>query len=187
MGALVLVEAAVAGHIGSDLPPALRAVPAPAPRRWWRRGDSRCTAIAAATDLLLDDPTRERVVLAGPCSDSELVATARALGFPIVALACDGAEAAWVAALAAQLAEVGGEPFLRALEVLAVGPGVACDVPRRPWGPDGVAVPALRPVTLARWATRAWTPCSWCARGGAPGHHCARCGAHVGAAPKAPR
>ncbi len=102
-----------------------------------------------------------------------------AAGVVRISLPADAAAARWCVAVAAEISPADHHAVVRALEVLCNGPDVVGRAPRRPWGSEGIPVPALRPVTLARWASCAWVPCSWCARGGAAGYACLRCGAPV--------
>lgn len=95
----------------------------------------------------------------------------------------DYESALWCVAIAVELARADHRAVVRALEVLCNGPQVVGEAPRRSWGPMGLEVPALRPVTLARWASGAWVPCTWCDRGGAAGYPCLRCGAPIARRP----
>jgi len=103
----------------------------------------------------------------------------RAIGGPVITLPDDEDAAAWSVGLAAALLEADHGALVRALEVLCCGPRVVTDASTRLWGPREIPVPALRPVTLARWASCTWSPCGWCVRGGAPDWPCRRCGGTV--------
>lgn len=160
--------------------------PVPRRRRTLGRGAGTITREAAANALTATEGPM--VVLArGARVDPDAAALGdamAALGGPVITLPDELDAAAWSVGLAAALS--GAEPgaVVRALEVLCCGPAVMPDAPLRPWGPRELPVPALRPVTLARWATRTWSPCAWCARGGAPGWPCRRCGAGVPTRPE---
>jgi hypothetical protein len=115
------------------------------------------------------------VVLAGD-DEGELRRAARALGRDVLRLPAEHTSAAWVVSVGAALARAERAPLLRVLQVLCNGPAAAPG-PHRQWN-DG-AVPALRPATLARWATRSWAQCGWCRGGGLPGSACCVCGSLI--------
>ncbi len=147
-----------------------------------RRGRARSSALDDLASALAD-ATHPVIVLLPPTEGHRedirircLVDAARAVR---IALPEDPAAAEWCVAVARELSPADHHAVVRALEVLCNGPDVVERAPRRSWGPHGIGVPALRPVTLARWASCAWVPCSWCARGGAVGHPCLRCGAPI--------
>lgn len=115
------------------------------------------------------------VVLAGE-DDGELRRAARALGRDVLRLPPDRTSAAWVVSVGAALVRADRPALVRVLQVLCNGPAAAPG-PHRAWN-DGV-VPALRPATLARWATRSWSQCGWCRGGGLPGSLCCVCGSLI--------
>lgn len=148
------------------------------PRRWRRRPP----AVDDIVEVLDQAPHPVIALLRITEDGSEGIVLRRAVdavGAVRIALPCDAAAARWCVAIAAEIAPADHHAVVRALEVLCNGPDVVGSAPRRVWGAEGVEVPALRPVTLARWASCAWTPCSWCTRGGADAHPCLRCGAPV--------
>jgi len=118
------------------------------------------------------------VVLAGD-ADGALRRAARAMNCEVLRLPSDHAAAAWVVSIGAALVRADRAALLRVLHVLCNGPD-ATPGPRRQWN-DRV-VPALRPTTLARWATRNWSQCGWCRGGGLPGFPCCGCGLMIGGA-----
>lgn len=174
--ATIVVDRAVAARLGDGLPGGLLASPGRPRRLRARRGDGHCDALIG---LMCDLPA-PRMVLAWPPGDPDLARVGRALGADVLTLPADAAAAEWVAHVAGALAQVAAPALLRVMEVLAAGPGVAGELPTRAWGRDArLQVPALRPATLARWASRTWAPCHWCPRGGAPGHRCRRCASAI--------
>jgi hypothetical protein len=156
------------------------------PRRrapWWRRG-ARWAPLdpADVIDALLEQAA-PAVVLVRPFEADPGAAClgplARLLGHRVVQLPRDPDEAAWSATVAGNLQGVSDEAFHRFLDVVSCGPAVGAPAPRRSWGDAGLAVPALRPETLARWAACAWRRCGWCRHGGPPGGRCATCGSPI--------
>ncbi len=180
MATTVVVDEHLAGILGTRAVAGLRAVPR-GRRRLGVRGPGAIDRAAAVEALAaVDGPV---VVLARTArADPQAAAlpeVVRAMGAAVITLPDDEDAAAWSIGMAAALAGAEHDAVVRALEVLCCGPDVVTDAPTRPWGRREIPVPALRPVTLARWATCAWTPCTWCARGGAPGWACRRCGGAV--------
>ncbi len=183
MGATsIVVDAGLALRLGTPLPGGLIASPLRLRRRRpWHR-DEHCDALLA----LICDLPMPRLLLCWPQGDLDLARVGRAVGCDVVTLPQDGPAAEWVAQIAAALVQLTPPTLLRVMEVLAVGPRVAGELPTRAGGRDGrLQVPALRPVTLARWASRTWVPCHWCSRGGAPGHRCRSCASPIAAGPVA--
>lgn len=106
-------------------------------------------------------------VLAAPTAgDAPLIALARALRVPVVALPPDPAVAAWCAAVAADCMAT-GDGDGRAAEVLASCAARTAHA--------GRVRPTVRRSVVRRWAARAWRPCPACAGGGVAGGACARC------------
>jgi hypothetical protein len=110
-----------------------------------------------------------------------LARLAAAAGVPVLRLPEHPDAAAWTVGVAARWAEQGPASRLArliAVLVAATARGAArAGLPLRPWGAEGVLVPALRPATLARWAAGAWRACAWCREGGGlAGAACACCG-----------
>ena len=99
-----------------------------------------------------------------------LAAIATIMGLAVVRLPADEAAAIATVAVASRPGFAASDPR-RALEVIAV------------LAADGVALPALRPAVLARWAARAWRPCGDCLRGGPGGRRCGCCGASLDGGP----
>lgn len=148
-------------------------------RRHRRHGRTSADDVVA----VVGEASQSAIVLIQPPEGDEDDATMQrvvdAVGAVRITLPDDLSSARWCVAIAAEIAPADHHAVVRALEVLCNGPDVVTGVPRRSWGPHDVGVPALRPVTLARWASCAWVPCSWCARGGADAHPCRRCGAPI--------
>jgi hypothetical protein len=110
------------------------------------------------------------------CGARCLAAGAALLGHDVIRLPAAFDEAVWCVGVALRISESSDETLERVMDVVCCGPGAVPQSPRQPWGPTGLAVPALRPTTLARWAYCAWRPCGWCDGGGLAGHTCRRCG-----------
>lgn len=122
------------------------------------------------------------IVLARPADADPgaacLAPLARLVGLDVLTLPAAADVAGWTLAVAATWAATGEPNLVRALAVAAALGESEAALPRRPWGASGVAVPAVRPAVLARWAARAWRPCRWCRGGGGLlGVVCGRCGA----------
>lgn len=171
-GAVVVVDwrvADAAGIAGDD-----HAVVVPDGARRGGGVDAIADAVAAA-------PEAAMVLVRPPWADaraSGLAGIAMMLGRDLVWLPPGLDEAAWAAALIVHWArETQGPDLIRRAQV-AVGLAAlpSCHLPRRPWGCDGSAMPALVADSLARWCDRLWAPCDHCAGGGAPGMSCGRCG-----------
>lgn len=101
---------------------------------------------------------------------ASLAAVAAIMGRAVVRLPADEAAAIATVAIASRPGFAPSDPR-RALEVIAV------------LAAEGVALPALRPAVLARWAARAWRPCGDCLRGGPEGRRCGDCGAPLAGIP----
>ena len=149
--------------------------------RWWRRYRSPWAPLDPESVLdALVEIRRPVVVLARSAAADPgarcLIDIARLLGLEMRTLPENRDEAAWCVAIAGSLDQAPIAGNLRALDVLCCGSAVAPGSPRGRWGPTGISVPALRPGTIARWASCAWRPCGWCAAGGLPGDRCRRCG-----------
>lgn len=115
------------------------------------------------------------VVLVGH-GDLGLCRAARALTYDVLRLPDDPTAAAWVVSVGAALVRADRAALVRVLEVLCSGSD-ATPGPHRHW--NGGVVSALRPATIARWATRNWSPCSWCRGGGLANAPCSACGALI--------
>ncbi len=179
MASTIVVDAALAAEVGHGALCNVVRVDEGARSNRWRR---RRLAVDDMVETLDRAPHPVIALLRDAEDGSDDVAMRRAidaLGAVRIMLPGDLASARWCVAIAADIAPAEHQAVVRALEVLCNGPGVVGGAPRRAWGAQGVQVPALRPVTLARWASCAWTPCSWCARGGADAHPCRRCGAPI--------
>ncbi len=178
-----MIDATIARHLGR-MPKGVFVVPRDT-LRWWRvrrAGQWRPLDPERVIDLLCDLP-RPGLVLARPASADPgaacLATTAAVAGHDVIALPAALDEAVWSVGVTLGLVACAGETLGRVLDVICCGPASAPTLPHQEWGPTGLSVPALRPVTLARWAYCAWHPCSWCDAGGLPGHRCRRCGAPV--------
>jgi hypothetical protein len=157
-------------------------VPRAERRRPSRRSPRWADLDAEATLETLVAAPRDAIVLARPVDADPgaacLAPLARLVGLDVLALPAAADLAAWTVAVAATWAATGEPNLVRALAVAAALGESEAALPRRPWGASGVAVPAVRPAVLARWAARAWRPCRWCRRGGGLlGVVCGRCGA----------
>jgi hypothetical protein len=124
----------------------------------------------------------EALVLARPRAADPgagcLAPLARAVGTRVLRLPGHRDAAAWAVGVAdAWAADRPPRVVVRSIAVLvgAAARGARAGLPVRPWGPEGVLVPALRPATLARWAAGAWRACAWCMGGGLAGAPCPRC------------
>jgi hypothetical protein len=178
---LLVVEQSLAVAAGVRAADPVIVLPRARRRRRWRRvwaplcPDALIEALAAAPldaiVLARDAPVDEGAALLAPL--------ARLRGLGVVPLPDSADAATWTVALAVAWADAGERDLVRGLEVAASLPGHEA-LPRRAWGQSGVAVPAVRPRVLARWAARAWRPCEWCrAGGGLASGRCGRCGAGV--------
>ncbi len=107
-----------------------------------------------------------------------LAAVAAVLGRDLLWLPADLPAAVWAAGLICAWARTTPPDSLRRRAQVAVGlAGMApAHLPMRPWGPDGVEVPAMGTGALARWCDCAWRPCRWCHDDGALGAPCPACG-----------
>ncbi len=180
MTATLVVERGIIDRLGGE-PSGAWIVPRRR-SRWWRRRREGWAPLDPESVLdALADIRRPAVVLvrsavADPGAGC-LIDVAHLLGLEVRTLPDGFDEAAWSAGIASCLdGVVPGASANRALDVLCCGPAVAPASPRRRWGVAGISVPAVRPATLARWASCAWRPCRWCTAGGLPGDRCRRCG-----------
>jgi hypothetical protein len=183
MTTLTVLEQAFASHLDAT-PVGVRVVPRDE-TPWWRgrrAGRWRPLDPERVFETLCTLP-RTGLVLVRPAAADPgamlLAAAGAVLGLDVITLPGDLDEAIWCVGVALALGIDEPETFGRVLDVVCCGPVGAPAFPRQLWGPAGISVPALRPATLARWASCAWRPCSWCQAGGLPGHRCRRCGAPV--------
>lgn len=178
-GPVVIVEEGL--RTGTGAPSGLHTIPRRR-RPWWRRGTSWAPLDPSeVTDALSRVPAPAVVLARSAAADPGaacLGPLARLLGHRVVQLPSDPGEAAWSASIAASLLVLPDEAFLRVVDVLCCGPATSPPAPRCLWG-GGISVPALRPETLARWASCAWRRCGWCRRGGLPGRACRTCGTAI--------
>jgi hypothetical protein len=175
----IVVEHGIIAHLGG-VPSGMRIV-ARRRSRWWRRHRTPWASLDPEAVLdTLAEIHRPAVVLARRAVADPgarcLIDVARLLGLEVRTLPDSCEEAAWIAGIAGSLGEAPPAGGGRALDVLCCGPAIVPTSPRQRWGPTGISVPALRPGTIARWASCAWRACRWCAAGGLPGDRCRRCG-----------
>lgn len=176
-----IVDHAVAERLGVP-PPGLIVVPRrPAP--FWRRRSGRWSALDpdCVATLLADSPASAAILARSGMADPGAVCLpqlGRLFGHEVLWLPDGLDEAAWSVGITCGLGDLGADRIARIVDVVCCGPGIAPSFPRREWG-GGIAVPALRPATLARWAECAWRACRWCVGGGLPGRACVRCGVAV--------
>ncbi len=186
MSTTFIVEASIAERLGTATT-ALRVVPRRRRSRWGvRRGQWQELSSADALDTLVDAPDTP-IVLSRPAhadpGAAKLRLLAHVVNVDVLYLPEDVDDAAWSVAIATRLADADRHHLLRALGVVCCGPSAFYGVPTRPWGAAERLVPAVRPVTLARWASCAWEPCAWCTGGGPDGDQCRRCGMMIQAVP----
>ena len=136
---------------------------------------------------VLDHAGSSALVLARPPwadpAMAPLAAIGIVLGRDLLWLPPDLPAAGWAAALIAAWArDSEADDLLRRAQV-AVGLAAMspANLPRRPWGEDGLMVPAVGADALARWCDCAWRPCRWCDAGGAAHAPCPSCGDRSGA------
>ncbi len=185
MSTTFIVEASIAERLGTATT-ALRVVPRRRRSRWGlRRGQWQELSPADALDTMVDAPATPIVLSRSAHADpgaAKLRSLAHLVNVDVLYLPDDVDDAAWSVAIATRLADADRPHLLRALGVVCCGPRAFVGVPTRPWGAAERLVPAVRPVTLARWASCAWESCAWCTGGGAPGDQCRRCGMMILAA-----
>jgi hypothetical protein len=179
MSLTFVVEQSVAELLGPPHP-ALRVAARRRTSRWsLRPGGWRALDPAAALDAIVDAPAPLIVLARTVVADGGsgcLRSLARVLEVDVMDLPDDIEDAAWSVAIATRLADAEPEHVARALGVVCCGPSAFAGLPTRLWGPHDRPVPALRPVTLARWSSCVWRHCTWCRGGGFPGTPCRRCG-----------
>jgi hypothetical protein len=176
------MDAALATAAGAD-PADIVVVPRRRTRRatwpWAAAGWGRVEAGPALDALLAAGPDGVALV-PDPADDAgaAVLGPLSALaGVEAVRLPRPASAAAWTAGLAVAWRGMAARDLVRLLQVAAGLAGAPGGLPRRRWeGDETLAVPALRPAVLARWAVRSWRPCAWCAGGGLPGRACGRCG-----------
>jgi hypothetical protein len=178
----LVIEGGIASAL-AEPPPALRVLPRQRSRAWRCR---RTPWVPLRPDDVLealDEIPRPAVVLARSAGVDPgaacLAPIGRLLGHDTLVLPDAPDEAAWVAGVACEIDVEDDASYVRILHVVCCGPSIAASFPRRRWGPTGISVPALRPATLARWASCSWQACRWCVGGGLPGSPCRCCGAEV--------
>ncbi len=138
--------------------------------------------VEAMADQMAAAPATAVVLARPPWADpaaAALAGVAMLLDREVVWLPSDLSEAAWASSLIVQWAATAAPDDLVRRAQVAVGLASlpACRLPRRPWGCERAPMPALRPIALARWCDRLWSPCAHCTTGGgAPGGTCGRCG-----------
>jgi hypothetical protein len=139
-------------------------------------------AVEAMADEVAASPTTAVVLARPPWADpvaAAVAGVAMLLDREVVWLPSDLSQAAWASSLIVQWAATTSPDDLLRRAQVAVGLASlpACRLPRRPWGCERAPMPALRPIALARWCDRLWSPCAHCTTGGgAPGGTCGRCG-----------
>lgn len=167
--------AAAAGLLGAD------GIAATAPPG---RRDARVDGEAVLD--LLEAAGGDALVLARPPwadpATAPLAAMGIVLGRDLVWLPPEVPAAGWAAALIAAWArDAQPRDLLRRAQVAA---GLASmspeNLPLRPWGEEGVMVPAVGADALGRWCDCAWRPCRWCDAGGAGHAPCPSCGERAG-------
>jgi hypothetical protein len=179
---VLVVERSIASALGRE---DIRAVVVGRHRRWpgarGRWAPLRADDVVEALDTLdvgalglcrppFADPG------AGP-----LVGVLDALGIARVVLPADRHRAVWVVGTVARVVSEGRRGLRRRAEAIASLGAADAALPVRGWGPAPLAVPAIRPSSLARWALGAWSACPRCGRGGVMGGPCGGCGARLGA------
>lgn len=110
-----------------------------------------------------------------------LVRVLDALGIARVVLPADRERAVWVVGTVARMVSEGRRGLRRRAEAIASLAAADAALPVRGWGSAPLAVPAIRPGSLARWALGAWSACLRCGRGGVLGGPCGGCGARLDA------
>jgi len=137
---------------------------------------------AEAVMDVLDAAGHEALVLARPPwadpAMAPLAAIGIVLGRELLWLPPEVPAAGWAAALIAAWSRDGDPDDLLRRAQVAVGLASMspANLPLRPWGEDGVLVPAVGSEALARWCHCAWRPCRWCGSGGAGRAPCPSCG-----------
>jgi hypothetical protein len=177
----VAVDASLAETLPVEDRAGLIVIPRRRHRRPWRSRPRRPIEYDEAVVLLARAPADTLVLVPSRTADpagAALAPIARLVGLPVLTLPDPPDAAAWTLAVAARWAADGHE---RLADTVAVAVGLTAEdgpLPRRPWGREGLRLPAIRPRALWRWAALAWRPCEGCRSGGGlPGAACPTCGA----------
>jgi len=169
----IVVQAPVADAAGLTATPGVMVL---------ARGRRGVPDVEAMADHVAAAPAAAVVLVRPPWAEpaaGALAAVAMLLDREVVWLPAGLPEAAWAGSLIVRWAAstAPGDLVRRAQVAVGLASLPACRLPRLPWGCERAPMPALRPIALARWCDRLWSPCAHCATGGgAPGGTCGRCG-----------